>query len=76
MPDGSRWDIPDAEPPPETRTPMVVREFLRRIGKRGGQMRAQRHSRAELRTWGKVRRKAAKSKKSALFERINREPGS
>jgi len=42
MPDGSRWDIPDAEPPPETRTPMVVREFLRRIGKRGGQMRAQR----------------------------------
>ena len=34
-----------------------VRQFLREIGKRGGQARARRHSRDELAAFGRVRRK-------------------
>jgi hypothetical protein len=34
-----------------------VHQFLREMGRRGGQARAARHSRDEIATWGRVRRK-------------------
>jgi hypothetical protein len=52
---------PVAERPPTS--PAVpsaaqnVRQFLREIGRRGGQARAARHSRDELATFGRVRHK-------------------
>ena len=32
-----------------------IRQFLRQIGRRGGQARAARHGHAELASWGRVR---------------------
>lgn len=37
--------------------PDPVRQFLRDIGKRGGQARASRHSREQIAAWGRVRHK-------------------
>lgn len=72
-PDGSWWEIPARydlppamnAPPPGTASSASqssptgnVREFLREIGKRGGQERARRHSRDELAAFGRVRHKS------------------
>jgi len=40
------------------RPPDSIQQFLRDIGKRGGQARAARHSHAEIAAWGRVRHKA------------------
>lgn len=40
-------------------TGTTIRQFLREIGRRGGQARAARHSRAELSSWGRVRHRKA-----------------
>jgi hypothetical protein len=73
-PDGSRIWVPDAEPSQGSRrlpTPRDVRQFLREIGKRGGQERARRHSKADLSYWASLggRAKAAKAKNGALSPR-------
>jgi hypothetical protein len=72
MPDGSRWVIPDDEhvtvptapngrlAAPHIQGPTatnMVRQFLREIGRRGGEARAARHSRDEIAAWGRVRHK-------------------
>ncbi len=73
LPDGGWVEMPAPEEPlgastpvPEVTSPTTqprsdgsVRQFLREIGKRGGQARARRHSRAELAEWGAVRHKAS-----------------
>src|ERR1700693_2521316 len=52
-PDGSRFYVPDADGVATApRASAHVREFLREIGKRGGQERARRHTREELASWG------------------------
>ena len=72
LPDGSWFEMPAPDdsplvaiaPVPEIAPPVVqtstagsVRQFLREIGKRGGQARARRHSREELAGWGAIRHK-------------------
>jgi hypothetical protein len=47
-----------ASPVPPRSAPEHVRQFLRKIGQRGGQARAARHSRDEIAAWGRVRRKS------------------
>ena len=67
-PDGSWFEMPaqDAQPQasgnrlpasPNTSAPDHVRQFLREIGRRGGQARASRHSREQIASWGRVRHK-------------------
>ena len=71
MPDGSRIFVPESDAPtpgvpsrnapPSYQPSEQVRQFLRVIGKRGGQARARNHSREEIAAWGAARRnKAAK----------------
>lgn len=47
--------VPDHPPDARSSAPENVRQFLRDIGRRGGQSRASRHTRAELAAWGRVR---------------------
>jgi hypothetical protein len=64
-PDGSWVEFPAFDEPPAAQpsasaqigSAMSIRQFLREIGRRGGQARAARHSRAELAAWGRVRYK-------------------
>lgn len=69
-PDGSRLNIPDSGVrPSRPRAPVHIREFLREIGKRGGQERARRHIREELADWGRVRH--CRSNKTNISDREN-----
>ena len=62
-PDGSWVEFPAPEEQAATQqatsaqmgTATSIRQFLRQIGRRGGQARAARHSHAELASWGRVR---------------------
>ena len=69
-PDGSWFEVPQFRPHvPSVSQPKPassaarplslenVRQFLREIGRRGGQARAARHTREELSAWGRVRNK-------------------
>ena len=58
-PDGSWFEAPPDFAPEDQpiRASSLLREFLREIGRKGGQSRARRHSREELAAWGRVRRK-------------------
>jgi hypothetical protein len=73
LPDGSWFEMPPPDdapsaasvPVPEIASPRAqpftpggVRQFLREIGKRGGQARARRHSRDELAAWGAIRHRS------------------
>ena len=73
-PDGSIVEIPIASAQPvlsamrvtnagqsftvEPSAPGNVRQFLREIGRRGGQARAARHSREDIAEWGRRRHKS------------------
>lgn len=58
QPHSSGSPVPMPRPPiAQSSTPGDVRQFLREIGRRGGQARAARHSRAEIAEWGRVRHK-------------------
>jgi general stress protein YciG len=56
-PDGSWFEAPPGIAPDDQpiRASSLLREFLREIGRKGGQSRARRHSREELAAWGRVR---------------------
>ena len=67
-PDGSWVEIPEqgdqritaplsSPAQAQLSTAGTVREFLRQIGRRGGQARAARHSREEIAHWGRTRKK-------------------
>lgn len=65
-PDGSRCYVPDAEGVATApRASAHIREFLRGIGKRGGQERARHHTREELASWGRVRHRVAQKKNNS-----------
>ncbi len=69
-PDGSWFEVPEVRPHAAIASgskivspaghsvaPESIRQFLREIGRRGGQARAARHNREELSAWGRVRNK-------------------
>jgi hypothetical protein len=66
-PDGSWVEFPAFDEQPASQqaasaqiaTAATIRQFLREIGRRGGQARAARHSRAEIAAWGRVRHSKA-----------------
>jgi general stress protein YciG len=78
-PDGSWFEapldlIPGSQP---IRASSLLREFLREIGRKGGQSRARRHSREELAAWGRVRhKKGAKFSEDDVPSYENQEPSS
>ncbi len=44
-------------------TDTAIREYLVKIGRKGGKMRAERHSKAELSKWAKLGGRPPKAKK-------------